>query len=140
MKPRTLALLALLAADREALHVESIRRAQAALRQSATHRGLLAEYRDRLGASWQSGAVVSAGQARRAGQFVQASFGAEAQVEAAQRQAGQQLATAQDGLAQVQARRRALREAIEAQRNAAERDAEQAAERALAWRGRRGAR
>ena len=137
MKPRTLARLDLLAADREALQVEALRRAQEKLRQSEAHRCLLAEYRDRLSASWQGGAVVTAGQARRAGQFVQASFGAEAQVEAAARQAGQQQAAATEGLAQLQARRRALREAITQHRRAADREAEQAVERAQPWRNRR---
>jgi len=139
VKPRTLARLEALAVDREVLQVEALRRAQEKLRQTEAHRVLLAEYRDRLSASWQGGAVVNAGQARRAGQFVQASFGAEAQVEAAARQAGQQLAAATEGLAQIQARRRALGEAIAQHQRDAERDAEQAAERAQPWRGRRDA-
>jgi hypothetical protein len=135
MKARTLARLELLAADREVHLLETMRRQQEALLQGAAHRGLLAEYRARLAASWQHGAVVSGAQARRAGQFAQASFGAEAQVEAAARQAGRQLAAAMDGLSQVQLRRRVLRQEIANRRQAAERAAEQAAERALTWRG-----
>jgi hypothetical protein len=137
MKARMLSRLALLAADREVALLDALRRSQEKLRQSEAHRGLLAEYRDRLAASWQHGAVVSAGQARRAGQFAQASFGAEAQVDAAARQAGQQRDAAVEGLGQARLRGRALVNAIQQHRHASERDAERAAERALPWRGRR---
>jgi len=137
MNPRLLARLELLAADREVVLLEAVRRSQEALRQGAVHRGLLAEYRERLAGSWQHGAAVSVGQARRAGQFAQASFGAEAQVEAAARQAGQHLAAAMEGLGQVQLRRRGLRREIEKCRLAAEREAEAAEAQALPWRNRR---
>ena len=73
MKPRTLARLDLLAADAGGALLDEIRRHNAALATVAQQRGVLAAYRDRLPASWQSGAVVPAGQARRAGHFAAAS-------------------------------------------------------------------
>lgn len=134
MKARTLARLELLAAERELQMREAVRRQNAALARSEAQCGMLAAYRDRLAASWQSGAVVAAGQARRAGQFAAASHGAEAQIGQAARRAAEQLETATDGLAQAQAKRRALREALAEAAKAQARAAEKAVERDFIWR------
>jgi hypothetical protein len=138
MKAKTLARLELLAAERELQSLEMVRRQNAALAQSEAQRGMLASYRDRLAASWQSGAVVAAGQARRAGQFSTASHGAEAQIGQAAQRATEQLESALDGLAQAQAKRRALREAMHDAARVQERKAEAAVERDLTWRGQTG--
>jgi hypothetical protein len=129
MKPRLLSRLDLLAAEQETQLLETIRRQNAALKQTDHQRGVLASYRDRLAASWQNGAPVPAAQASRAGQFSAASHGAEAQIDHAAQLAAERLEAALADLAQVQARRRALGEASAKAVRQAERAAEQRLER-----------
>jgi hypothetical protein len=129
MKPRLLARLDLLTAEQETQLLETIRRQNAALKQTDQQRIVLASYRNRLAASWQDGAPVPAAQARRAGQFSAASHGAEAQIDHAAQLAAERLQTALADLAQVQARRRALGEASAKAARQAERAAEQRLER-----------
>ena len=76
---------------------------------------MLASYRERLSASWQNGAPVQAAQARRAMQFANASHGADAQIGQAAQRAREQLEAAITSLGQIQARRRALAEAMRKQ-------------------------
>lgn len=112
MKAATLARLDLLAAEREAKLLETIRRQNAALQQAAYQRGMLASYRDRLAASWQGGAVVSAAQACRAGQFVAGALGAETQIVDTEVRAKDQLEVAIADLARLKAHRRKLAERL----------------------------
>ncbi len=134
MKPRTLERLELLAAEREAQLREAVRRHQATLKQNEVNREVLGSYRDRLATSWRDGSVVPAGQARRAGQFAEASFGAEAQIVEALELAAEQLALAMDGLADIQSHRRELREAIAQAERKARMAAELAIEQDRPWR------
>jgi flagellar biosynthesis chaperone FliJ len=134
MKPSTLARLDMLAAEQETQLLDAIRRHNATLEQTVHQRGMLASYRERLAASWQSGAEVQAVQARRAMQFVNASQGADAQITQAAQRAGEQLEAAITSLGHIQARRRALAEALRKLALQAERAAEQRMERDIPWR------
>ena len=131
MKPRTLARLALLAAEREAQLGQAVAQQRAALLQNAAQREMLDAYRARLAAGWQNGAVVPAAQARRAGQFTSASQTAAAQMEVAAELATQQLEHNINSLGQLQAYRRALSRAQAKAAQAQARDAERTAERDL---------
>ncbi len=112
MKPETLARLDLLAAQREAKVLETISRQTATLEQAAYQRGMLTSYRDRLTASWQGGEVVSAAQARRAGQFAAGALGAESQIAATEIRAKEQLEAAIADLARLKLHRRKLAERL----------------------------
>jgi flagellar biosynthesis chaperone FliJ len=134
MKPSTLARLDMLAAEQETQLLDAIRRHNATLQQTVFQHGMLASYRDRLAGSWQSGAVVQAVQARRAGQFATASHGADAQIGQTAQRASEQLEAAITSLGHIQARRRALAEALRKLSLQAERAAEQRTERDIPWR------
>jgi hypothetical protein len=134
MTPRMLARLEWLAREAETPLREAVRRHHATLALAVQQRGVLAAYRDRLGAGWRGGGVVPAGQARRAGLFADASHGAEARIGAAEAQARAQLAEAMAGLAVQQARCRALAEARRQAALRAERAAEAMLERDIQWR------
>lgn len=134
MKPRTLARLDLLAAERERRLLDEVRRHNASLAQIAQQRSVLAAYRERLAESWLGGAVVSAGQARRAGHFTAASRQAATQIEQMETQARQLLDAALQALAATQAHRHALHDAQRAAARQEERAAEQQQERAQPWR------
>jgi len=134
MKPGMLARLEILAGEREAALLDAVARQQAALRQSRSQAAMLIAYRDRLAASWQSGAVLPAGQARRAGQFAAASIGAQAQIGQAAAQAEARLEQAMDQLSELRIQRRMLREAGLRAARALARAREAAAERDVTWR------
>jgi len=134
MKPNTLARLDMLAAEQETQLLDAIRRHNATLEQALQQRDMLASYRERLSASWQNGAPVQAAQARRAMQFANASHGADAQIGQAAQRAREQLEAAITSLGQIQARRRALAEAMRKQALQDEREAEQRMERDIPWR------
>jgi hypothetical protein len=131
-----LARLEILAGEREAALLDAIARQQAMLRQSEAQGAMLTAYRDRLAASWQGGAVVPAGQARRAGQFAAASIGAQGQIGQAAEQAQARLAQAMDQLSELRIQRRMLREAGVRTARALARAREAAAERDVTWRSR----
>lgn len=134
MKAATLTRLDLLAAEREATLLETIRSQNVALQQVAYQRGMLASYRDRLAASWQGGTVVSAALARRAGQFAAGALGAETQiVETALRAKGQLEAAIAD-LARLKAHRRKLEERLREARRRAQAAAELKMAQDLPWR------
>jgi hypothetical protein len=132
VKPRLIDRLDLLAAASEARWLQEIARHDRALEQAKRQRRLLAEYRDKLWQSWQGGAVVEAGAARRAADFLAASRIAEQQIEQMERQATQHLERAHLGFAQTQERRRGLDGARREARVIAERTTAQRLERALA--------
>ncbi len=134
MKTQTLARLDMLAAEQETKLLEAIRRHNATIAQTAHQRGVLESYRDRLAASWQTGAIVPAAQARRAGQFVTASHGAQAQIDQAAGLAAEQLEAAITNLAKLQAHRRTLAKAQREAARQAENAAEQRQERDMPWR------
>lgn len=134
MKPETLARLDLLAAQRETKLLETIRRQNAALEQAAYQRGMLLSYRDRLAASWQSGVVVSAAQACRAGQFAAGALGAESQIVETEARAKEQLESAIADLARLKAHRRKLAERLRVARRRAQAAAELKAAQDLPWR------
>jgi len=129
MKASTLTKLDMLAAEREAVLLEAIRRHNAVLKQNEYQRGVLESYRTRLAASWQDGAVVSAGQARRAGQFAAGALGAEEQILAAEARAMGQLEATIADLAKLKAHRRKLAERLRDAARKAEALAETRAER-----------
>ncbi|HQT46410.1 MAG: hypothetical protein B7X08_01335 [Acidocella sp. 20-63-7] len=134
MKPRTLAKLDMLAAEQETQQLDAIRRASATLKQTEHQRGVLEAYRVRLAGSWQDGAVLEAGQARRAGQFIAASHSAQAQIDAAAERAQQHLEIAVANLSQTRLRRRTLADMLRRGEVLAEREAEQRLERETQWR------
>lgn len=133
MKPETLARLDLLAAQREAKLLETIRRQNMALEQAAYQRGMLASYRDRLAASWQGGGVVNAAQARRAGQFAVGALGAESQIVETEIRAKEQLEVAISDLARLKSHRRKLAERLREARRHALAAAELKAAQDLPW-------
>ncbi len=133
MKPRTLARLALLAAEREAQLGQALAQHRAVIQQNETQRAMLDAYRTRLAAGWQNGAVVTASQARRAGQFASASQSASAQMELAAQLAAQQFDDSIERLGEVRAYRRALGEAQARAAQAQARADERAAERDRQW-------
>ena len=134
MKAATLTRLDLLAADREAKLLETIRQQNAALQQAAYQRGMLASYRERLAESWQGGGVVSAAQARRAGQFAAGALGAETQIVAAEARAKVNLEAAIADLARLKAHRRKLAERLRVARHRVQAAAELKAAQDLPWR------
>jgi flagellar biosynthesis chaperone FliJ len=124
VKAATLARLDLLAADREAKLLETIRQQNAAMQQAAYQRDMLASYRERLAESWQGGAVVSAAQARRAGQFAAGALGAETQIVETEARAKAKLEAAVADLARLKAHRRKLGERLREVRRRAQAAAE----------------
>jgi flagellar biosynthesis chaperone FliJ len=122
--------LDLLAEMGEAKWLQEIVRHTKTLDHVAKQRRLLAAYREKLRESWRSGAVLEAGAAKRAANFVTASARAEQQIEQSERQAHQQLELARQGWAQAQARRRGLEAAKQAIDLAEERTTAQRLERA----------
>jgi len=118
MKPKTLSRLDLLAAAQEAQAEDALKRAAAALRQSETQRAVLAAYRDRLAAGWQSGAEVDAATALRAVRFAAGAMAAERQIIQAQTQAQARREAAAQELAQLTQRRRKLAQRLGAARAA----------------------
>jgi len=111
VKPRTLARLDLIAAERERRLLDEVKRHNATLEQIAQQRGILSAYRERLSSSWRDGAPVRAGQAQSAGHFVAASRSADSQIDAMEADARRQLAAALQNLANTQAHRSGLDEA-----------------------------
>ncbi|MGO9817691.1 MAG: hypothetical protein ACLPJJ_04870 [Acidocella sp.] len=136
MKAATLKRLDLLAASREVALLETIQRHNAALKQNEYQRGMLEAYRSRLAASWQSGSVVSAAQARRAGQFAAGTLGAEAQIAESAVRTREQLEAAIADLARLKAHRRKLAQRLREAARRAEAQAEVKAERDRPVRGR----
>jgi hypothetical protein len=133
MNPRMLARLNILAAEQEAQLLETIRRHSAAIRQAGQQREVLSAYRTRLAGTWQDGAVLPAGQARRAGQFAAASQGAERQISATAERAQVQLDAALARLADLQSHRGALADAARRAAQLADRAAQAREERDLTW-------
>lgn len=129
MKPRTIARLDMLAAEREAGLREAVRRHSAALVQSRQQRQMLSAYRGRLTASWQEGETLPAAQARRASQFAAGAQTAAAQIESAELLILAQLHEATAELARLKAYRRQLADTLRASARAAAEAAEQKAER-----------
>ncbi len=136
MKAATLARLDLLAAEREAALLETISQQNLALQQAAYQRGMLVSYRERLAASWQGGAVVSAAQARRAGQFAAGALGAQDQLTDTEVGTRARLDAAIADLARLKAHRRKLAERLRALQRQASAAAELKAAQNLPWRGR----
>lgn len=134
MRPRTIARLDMLAAEREAQLQDAARRHGIALAQSQGQRQTLDAYRDRLAASWQDGQAVPAGQARRASQFASGAQNAALQIAAAEAAAAAQLQQTADELARLKSHRRKLAEFLRAAARAGAADAEQQAERDRPWR------
>jgi hypothetical protein len=130
VKKRMIERLDLLAEIGEAKWLQEIVRHTKTLDHAAKQRRLLAAYRDKLRESWRSGAVLEAGAARRAADFVGASARAEQQIEQTERQAAQQLQLARQGYAQAQESRRELEAAKEAVELAEARTTAQRLERA----------
>ena len=129
MKPRTIARLDMLAAEREAQLQETVRRHAAAQAQSRQQRQMLEGYRDRLAASWQDGVAVPAAQARRASQFAAGAQNAAAQIETAELKTTTQLNEATAELVKVKSHRRKLAGQLRDAARAAATEAEQKAER-----------
>ena len=136
MKAATLKRLDLLAASREAALLETIQRHNAALKQNEYQRGMLEAYRSRLAASWRGGSVVSAAQARRAGQFSAGALGAEAQIAEHAALATGQVEAAIADLARLKAHRRKLAQRLREAARRAEAQTEVKAERDRPVRGR----
>jgi hypothetical protein len=111
MKSRTIERLELIAATRHQKVLEDVSRHNAALQAAAQQRQVLENYRTRLRESWQTGEVVIAAEALRAGHFVRASDNAEAQILRNERNARRLLETALQKLADSQAYRDGLEEA-----------------------------
>jgi len=136
LKAITLKRLDLLAASREVALLEIIQRHNAALKQNDYQRGMLEAYRSRLAASWQGGSVVSAAQARRAGQFAAGAQGAEAQITEHAALTREQLEAAIADLARLKAHRRKLAQRLREAARREEAKAEVKAERDQPVRGR----
>lgn len=118
LAPRLCTRLDRIAAAAEAQWQDVLRREQAALAQCAPQQQLLAAYRARLSLSWQAGAVVSAGDARRAMLFAAASQDASAQITTTAARAATQIEAARQALAALRAQRRNLSEALRAAQRA----------------------
>lgn len=129
MKPRTIARLDMLAAERESQLQDAARRHAAALAQSRAQREMLAAYRDRLTASWQDGEPIPAAQARRASQFATGAQTAAEHIETAETKAAAQLNDTAAELAKLKSHRRKLAGQLRDAARAAEAEAEQKAER-----------
>ncbi len=112
MKPDLLAKLDILAAAQEAKILEAIRKGNGAVKQAEQQRGILSAYRARLAESWQNGAVVTAGQARRCGYYASASLKAEEQISQTEAKAAETLEANLAALNLVQAKRKNLKTAI----------------------------
>ena len=134
MRPRTITRLDLLAAAREVLLREALRRQSTILAQSRNQLHMLDAYRARLAASWQDGAAVPAAQACRASQFAAGAQNAAAQIAAAEAIAAAQLQTTAGELARLKSHRRKLAETLREAARADAAEAEQRAERDRPWR------
>ncbi len=110
MNPQALAKLDLLAAAKEAALLEALARHSQALQRYEAQREVLAAYQARLGDLWRNGAVVRAGDAKRAGQFNHQADTANAQLTQAMAAERAKLAECTAALAQLRARRRSLQE------------------------------
>jgi flagellar biosynthesis chaperone FliJ len=129
MKPRTIARLDMLAAERETQLQDAVRHHAASLTQSQQQRQMLAAYRDRLAASWQDGEPIDAAQARRASQFATGAQNAAAQIETTEAKAAAQLDDATAALVKLKSHRRKLAGQLRAAARAAAAEAAQKAER-----------
>jgi hypothetical protein len=135
MKPETLARLDLLAAGREEKLREEIAQQHAALARLHAQQEMLRAYQDRLGASWRNGAIVSAAQACRSGQFAAGASAAQAQLVETAARAQLQLETAITALARVKAQRRKLAERQHEDKRRREAAAAAKVMQDLPWRG-----
>lgn len=114
MKPQALAKLELLAASKEASLLDALSRHTLNLQRYAAQRDVLAGYQTRLAAGWQTGDVVQAAEAQRAGHFTTQAQNASGQlaetiaVEEAKRNA------CAAALAELRAHRQALQERLKA--------------------------
>jgi hypothetical protein len=113
MTPQALAKLDLLAAAKEAALLEALDRHGKALQRYEAQREVLAAYRDRLAAGWRNGAVVRAGDAKRAGQFSTQAEAAALQLMQAMDTERAKFAECAAAMAELRARRRRLRERLE---------------------------
>ncbi len=134
MKPCSIALMDLMAAQRAAQLQEEIARYAAAAAQALAQHELLEAYRARLAASWQGGAPVLASQARRANHFAAGAHSAQAQLAQAGTNARAQLDAASIELAGLKSRRRKLAAKAVAESSAAAAQAEQLAAQERPWR------
>jgi hypothetical protein len=134
MKPRIIERLDLMAALREAELEADMKRHQAALRQIAYQRGVLASYESRLAESWRRGGVVTAGHAMRAERFSDASRKASGQIDQLERETRALLAEALKQLAALGARRDDLSEALRKAEASTVRESERRGERMQVWR------
>ena len=110
MKPQALAKLDLLAAAKEAALLDALSRHNATLRRYESQCEVLTAYQQRLGSMWRDGAVVSAGDAKRAGQFSDQAEGAAYQLAQAIRVEQAKLDECASALAELRTRRRTLQE------------------------------
>jgi hypothetical protein len=131
MKLRTIERLDLIAATRHQKILEEVRRHNTALEAAAQQRQVLENYRRRLRESWQTGEVIIAAEALRAGHFVRASDAAEAQIVRTEQNARRMLDAALQKLADAQAYRDGLEEAARKATLTQDRLAAQRAELAL---------
>jgi len=129
MKPRTIARLDMLAAEREAQLQDAVRRHANVLAQNQQQRQMLITYRERLAASWQDGAPIAASQARRASQFATGAQNAAVQIEAAEATAAAQLQDSTEALVKLKSHRRKLAAQLREAARIAETETEQKAER-----------
>lgn len=111
--------------------LDAIRKANGAVKQAEQQRDILSAYRVRLAESWQNGAVVDAGQARRCGYYANASLKAEDQISQTAVKAAENLETSLAGLTLVQAKRKSLQSAITKVEMESERVLERRLEREL---------
>jgi flagellar biosynthesis chaperone FliJ len=131
MKLRTIERLDLIAATRHQKVLDEVRRHSATLDSAAQQRQVLENYRTRLRESWQTGEIVTAAEAQRAGHFVRASDAAEAQILRTEQNARRMLDAALRKLADSQAHRDGLDEAARKATLTQDRLAAQRAELAL---------
>ena len=129
MKLQALVKLEKLVANKEATLLETLEHHDKALRHFDRQRRVLADYQERMAATWQNGAVIPAGDALRAAKFA-------AQAEDARQHLTQSIATEQEKrtlcaseLAMLRMRQETLKDRLKASRQAEANAAQQRAER-----------
>ena len=112
MNPGALAKLDLLAAAKEAALLDRLSRHHEALQRYEAQHGILSGYQQRLADLWRGGALVRAGDAKRAGQFsIQADEAAAQLIQSLEAERAK-LAECAAALAEIRARRRNLQDRL----------------------------
>lgn len=127
MTPQSLKRLDLLAAAKEAVLLEQIGKHSLAVQRHEEQLSMLEAYQTRLAAGWQSGSVVPAGEALRAGQFSAQAMAAMTQLEQVMQTDQGRLMEAALALARLRAHRRNLQKTL---KRKLREEAERAEERA----------